>query len=62
MLILANVISNMTLYWRPVTLFATVVIFVLLFGGLGLVLKCIFVNPNGKHGKNYKEVDKENDQ
>ena len=61
-LILANVISNMTLYWRPVTLFATVVIFVLLFGGLGLVLKCIFVNPNGKHGKNYKDIDKENEQ
>ena len=55
LIIIANVIANLRMRWMTVTLFATIVIFVLLFGGIGLMLKCIFVNPNGKYGKNYKE-------
>lgn len=54
-LILANVIMNLRLYWRPTSLYALVVIFILLFGGSGLVLRALFANPEGKHGKNYKE-------
>ena len=55
LLIFANVIANLRLYWLSTTLFATIVIFVLFFGGLGLVMRSIFANPEGKHGKNYKE-------
>lgn len=55
LLIIANVIANLRVVWNATSLFATVVIFVLLFGGLGLVLKTLFANPNGKHGKNYRD-------
>lgn len=55
LIIIANVIANLRMRWMTVTLFATIVIFVLLFGGIGLMLKCIFVNPNGKYGKDYNE-------
>lgn len=55
LLIVANVIMNLNLYWRATTLFATIIIFVLLFGGLGLVCRVLFANPDGKHGKNYKD-------
>lgn len=54
LIILINVIMNLQLYWSATSLFATVVIFVLLFGGLGLVLKTLFANPDGDHGKKYK--------
>lgn len=53
-LILANVIMNLHMYWNSTSLFATLVIFVLLFGGVGLVLKNLFANPDSDHGKNYK--------
>lgn len=53
-LIVANVIMNLHLHWTATSLFATVVIFVLLFGGLGLVLRTLFANPEGDHGKNYR--------
>lgn len=53
-LIAANVIMNLRLTWSSTSLFATVVIFVLLFGGLGLVTKTLFANPDGDHGKSYK--------
>ncbi|MCR5829620.1 MAG: hypothetical protein K6F93_04620 [Lachnospiraceae bacterium] len=59
-LILINVIMNMRLRWNPTSLFSGIVMFVLLFGGAGLLLRVIFANPNGKHGKNYKE-DKDTD-
>ena len=54
LLIVANVIMNLKLYWNATSLFTTVVIFVLFFGGLGLVCKTLFANPEGSHGKNYK--------
>lgn len=52
-IIIINVLMNMRLYWRSTSLFATVIIFVLLFGGIGLVAKALFANPSGRHGKNY---------
>lgn len=52
-IIIVNVIMNMRLYWRGTSLFATVIIFVLLFGGIGLLAKALFANPSGRHGKNY---------
>lgn len=55
LLILANVLMNLRLTWSPTSLFATIVIFVMTFGGLGLVLKTLFANPDGDHGKNYKK-------
>jgi len=39
--ILAGVIANMHIYFRPETLFHTLVMLVLLVGGLGLVAKAI---------------------
>lgn len=53
LIILVNVIMNLRLYWRSSSLFALIVIFVLLFGGLGLVMKTVFANPDGDHGKKY---------
>ena len=55
LLILANVLMNLRLTWSPTSLFATIVIFVMTFGGLVLVLKTLFANPDGDHGKNYKK-------
>ena len=52
-IIIANVIMNLHLYWRSTSLFATLVIFVLLFGGLGILAKVLFANPAGNHGKKY---------
>ncbi len=53
-LIIANVITNLHLHWMSTSLFATLVIFILLFGGLGLVCKNLFANPDSNHGKDYK--------
>ena len=53
LIIIANVIMNLHLQWQSTSLFATIVMFVLLFGGLGLVLRTLFANPEGKHGKDY---------
>ncbi len=52
-IIIANVIMNLRLYWRATSLFATLVIFILIFGGIGLLAKVLFANPSGKHGKKY---------
>lgn len=52
-LIIANVIMNLHVDWTTTSLFGTVVIFVLLFGGIGLLAKVVFANPKGKHGKKY---------
>ncbi len=52
-IIIVNVIMNMKLYWKATSLFATVIIFVLFFGGIGLLAKALFANPSGRHGKNY---------
>lgn len=56
LLILANVIMNLRMFYMPTTLFATIVIFVLLFGGCGLVMRAVFANPEGKHGKDYSSI------
>lgn len=53
LLIIANVIMNLQLHWTATSLFGTLVIFVLLFGGIGLLAKVIFANPGGNHGKKY---------
>lgn len=52
-IIIANVIMNVHMYWRSTSLFSTIMIFVLLFGGIGLLAKVLFANPEGKHGKKY---------
>jgi len=52
-IIIANVIMNLRLYWNATSLFSTLVIFVLLFGGIGLLAKVLFANPKGNHGKKY---------
>lgn len=53
LIIIVNVIVNLHFSWRTTSLFVTVIIFILLFGGIGLLAKVLFANPNGKHGKNY---------
>ena len=52
-IIIANVIMNLQLYWTATSLFATIIIFILLFGGGALVARVLFANPTGKHGKKY---------
>lgn len=52
-IIIVNVIMNLRLYWRATSLFVTILIFVLVFGGIGLLAKALFANPAGKHGKKY---------
>lgn len=54
LLIIVNIIVNLNLRWLSTSLFATLIIFVLMFGGLGLVLRFLFSNPKGKHGKKYE--------
>lgn len=56
-IIIANVIMNLEIYWSATTLFGTIVIFVLLFGGMALVARVLFANPAGKHGKDYGKKD-----
>lgn len=53
LIIIANVIMNLRLNWTTTSLFGTLVIFVLLFGGIGLLAKVLFANPAGNHGKKY---------
>jgi len=53
LLIFVNVLMNLNMYWRSTSLFVTIIIFVLLFGGIALVAKALFANPAGKHGKKY---------
>lgn len=52
-IIIANVLMNLHMYWRATSLFATLIIFILLFGGIGLLLKVLIANPAGKYGKKY---------
>ena len=42
-IIFAGIISHLRFFFQPTSLFATVVIFVLLFGGLGLIARAVFV-------------------
>jgi len=53
LIIVVNVIMNLRLYWRASSLFVTILIFILLFGGIGILAKVLFANPSGRHGKNY---------
>lgn len=53
LIIVINVIMNLQLYWSATSLFSTIIIFVLLFGGVALIARVIFANPAGKHGKKY---------
>lgn len=52
-IIVVNVIANLEVYWTATSLFATIIIFVLMFGGAALVARVLFANPSGKHGKKY---------
>jgi len=56
-IILVNVIMNLKFHWLSTSLFVTIIIFVLLFGGAGLLLRVIFANPKGKHGKNFDDKE-----
>ena len=40
-IILAGVLANMTIFFRPTSLYNTLIIFVLLVGGLGLVARAL---------------------
>ncbi len=40
-IIVAGIISHLTFFFRPTSLFATVVMLVLLFGGLGLIVRSL---------------------
>lgn len=53
LIIIVNVIMNLHMSWRATSLFATIIIFVLFFGGIGVMSKVLFANPEGKHGKKY---------
>lgn len=53
LIIIANVLMKLNIYWRSTSLFATFVIFILLFGGIGLWAMVIFDNSGGRHGKKY---------
>src|SRR5215471_17587741 len=43
--ILAGVIANMHIYFRPTSLFNTLVMLVLLVGGLGLIARALLPHP-----------------
>src|SRR2546428_9490907 len=45
--ILAGVIANMHIYFQPTSLFNTIVMLVLLVGGLGLIARAIRPHPAG---------------
>jgi len=46
--ILAGVIANMSVYFRPTSLFKTLVMLILLVGGLGLVARALRPHPAAK--------------
>ena len=41
LIILAGIITNLTIFFRPTSLFNTIVILVLLFGGVGLIARSL---------------------
>jgi hypothetical protein len=43
--ILAGVLANMSIYFRPTSLFNTLVMLVLLVGGLGLIARSLRAHP-----------------
>jgi hypothetical protein len=46
--ILAGVIANMHIYFRPTSLFNTLVMLILLVGGLGLIARALRPHPATK--------------
>jgi hypothetical protein len=50
--ILAGVIANMHIYFRPATLFETIVMLVLLVGGLGLIARSLTAHRAQSDGQN----------
>ena len=46
--ILAGVIANMSIYFRPTSLFNTPVMLILLVGGLGLIARALRPHPAAK--------------
>jgi hypothetical protein len=46
--ILAGVIANMSIYFRPTSLFNTLVMLILLVGGLGLIARALKPHPAAK--------------
>jgi hypothetical protein len=44
----AGVIANMSIYFRPTSLFNTLVMLILLVGGLGLVARALRPHPAAK--------------
>lgn len=40
-ILFAGILSNLNIYWRSTSLFAALVMFVCLFGGLGLIAKAL---------------------
>jgi len=46
--ILAGVIANMSIYFRPTSLFNTLVMLILLVGGLGLIARALQPHPAAK--------------
>jgi len=46
--ILAGVIANMSIYFRPTSLFNTLVMLILLVGGLGLIARALRPHPAAK--------------
>ncbi len=47
LLILAGVIANIHIYFRPTSLFNTIVMLILFVGGLGLIARALL--PHGGH-------------
>jgi hypothetical protein len=41
LIILAGIITNLTIFFRPTSLFNTIIILVLLFGGVGLIARSL---------------------
>jgi hypothetical protein len=56
LIILAGIIANLQIYFRPTSLFDTLVILILLAGGLGLVARSL--RPHSAAGDTYSAADR----
>ena len=56
LIILAGIIANLQIYFRPTSLFDTLVILILLAGGLGLVARSL--RPQSGAGDTYSAADR----
>ncbi len=57
LIILAGIIANLQIYFRPTSLFDTLVILILLAGGLGLVARSLRPQ-SGAAGDTYSAADR----